>query len=118
MEKLRIAPTPWTILQEGTEDDCIIRTIMASGNKPRNLSEVAIVTTGSFTDEVEAANAKLIAAAPDLYQALLMAKETIKIWHLIIADNAAWEQYQSSPEMKIINGAIENVVNGDKWEAK
>lgn len=119
MEKLHIAPTPWTILQEGTEDDCITRTIIASGNRPRNLSEVALVTTGSFTDEVEADNAKLIAAAPDLFQALMMAKETIKIWHLMGNDDmGAWALYQSSPEMKVINTAIEKVVSGEKWEAK
>lgn len=70
MEKVNHVLGPWKILEEG--DDFITRTIIIDHVKPtpRNLSEVCIVTTGSFSDEVEEANAHLIAAAPDLLEAL------------------------------------------------
>ena len=48
------------------------------------------------------ANARLIAAAPDMYRALLDAKETIHAWH----GEAGWDMYQHSPEMKRLNAAI------------
>lgn len=70
-------PGPWKLLIEGDEDDCIIRTIIKEG-KPRNLSEVAIVTTGSFTDDIEAANALLISKAPDMLALLTEMKEAME----------------------------------------
>ncbi len=48
------------------------------------------------------ANAYLIAAAPELLEALKFARNTIEIWH----GEVAWPEYQSSPEMKMINSAI------------
>lgn len=52
--------------------------------------------------EVEA-NAKLIAAAPELLDALLVAKTTIHALH----GDVAWDIYdRCSPEMKTINSAI------------
>ncbi len=57
---------------------------------------------GSATIEEMEANAHLIAAAPDMYEALKRAKETIHIWH----GNLAWEVYQQSPEMIAINEAL------------
>ena len=54
------------------------------------------------------ANARLIAAAPDLLAALKSAIETIKTWHSIHdANDDAWDIYRlHAPEMKVINTAI------------
>lgn len=76
MEKLKHTPGPWKLLTEGDEDTCIVRTVMGPGNQPRNLSEVALVTTGSYPDDVEEANARLIAAAPDLLEALQVIRDS------------------------------------------
>ena len=61
-------PGPWKVKTEGSEDNCIMRTII--GQRSRGGNEVAIVTTGSYDDETECANAGLIAAAPELLKAL------------------------------------------------
>jgi len=59
-------------------------------------------THGDVQDEC-LANARLIAAAPDMLEALKAAKETIRVWH----GPNAWDIYdRSSPEMKAINEAI------------
>lgn len=56
------------------------------------------------------ANARLIAAAPELLAALKLAVETIREWHgMHEPDDMAsetWRLYQGSPEMKAINAAI------------
>lgn len=92
-------PGPWRLLIEGTEDDCIIRTIMGPDPmRPRNLSEVALVTTGSYPDDVEAANARLIAAALELLEALEHA--------LIVIDRL-------SDEYRAISGRHASYSNGD-----
>lgn len=72
-------PGPWHVLieQSGQDGDFITRTIVSSDIK-QNLSEVAIATTGSFDDETEAANARLIAAAPEMLEALEEAKRIIE----------------------------------------
>lgn len=67
--KTQHTPGPWKLLTEGDEDTFIVRTIVIEG-KSRNLSEVAFITTGSMSDDVEEANAKLIAAAPELLTSL------------------------------------------------
>lgn len=49
------------------------------------------------------ATSNLIAAAPDMLEALKTAKETIRAWH----GPNAWEIYDRvSPEMRVINEAI------------
>ena len=57
------------------------------------------------------ANARLIAAAPEMLEALKKAKETIRAWNGMGHDEKSerflWDAYQKSPEMKIINDAIE-----------
>jgi len=65
--------------------------------------------------EEQEANAELIAAAPDLLEALLKAKELIKEWHNIGAGemgDGLWAIYDSkSPEMKRINEAIKKATH-------
>lgn len=61
-------------------------------------------------DGAHDANARLIAAAPDLLAALKRAVDTIRAFHGIglngPAEAGMWELYQQSPEMKAINAAI------------
>ena len=69
------------------------------------------------SDEVEA-NARLIAAAPEMLAALEVARETIKTWHEIGGPEdtagSAWRSYQRSPEMVAINDAIAKATGGDE----
>lgn len=57
-----------------------------------------------------AANARLIAAAPDLLAALKRAVDTIRAFHAIGLNGRrevdAWRLYQQSPEMQAINAAL------------
>ena len=63
----------------------------------------AYCADGNTTTEEARANAHLIAAAPELYEALMEAKEIIRIMH----GDLAWGIYdQHSPEMKRINNAL------------
>jgi hypothetical protein len=75
--KTKHTPGPWHVLVENDEDVFTTRTIISDLYRSRNLSEVALCTTGSFCDDVEAANAKLIAAAPELLDALVIANEIL-----------------------------------------
>lgn len=70
MGKRAFTPGPWTVNQAGPADDedFIFRAVI--GPNMGGGIEVAIVTTGSYSDDVEAANACLIAAAPELLEAL------------------------------------------------
>lgn len=61
-------------------------------------------------------NGRLIASAPDLYAALVKAKEAIRAWHSMghyegEADHV-WQLYQDSPEMRAINAAIAKAERG------
>lgn len=49
-------------------------------------------------------DAVAIVSVLDLLEALQKARRTIRTWH----GEAAWDLYQSSPEMLQINGAIKN----------
>lgn len=59
---------PWRVKTSGSEDDFVTRSV--HGARSPGGDEVAFVTTGSYNDDVEAANARLIAAAPELLAAL------------------------------------------------
>lgn len=80
MEKITgYTPGSWRVLTEGDGyDEMTMRTILSCENKPRNLSEIALVTTGSYPDEVEEANAQLIALAPTLYEQYFKMLEVLK----------------------------------------
>lgn len=75
--KTQHTPGPW-ILNVDQDDDFTMRTILSSEKKVNHHKEVAIVTTGSYPDEIEHANALLIAAAPELLQELEIAVKHIK----------------------------------------
>jgi hypothetical protein len=64
-----------------------------------------IATVGNSDDSREQteANARLIAAAPELYAALLRARDALKANEDI---TGTWDLYQRSPEMIAILGAI------------
>jgi hypothetical protein len=69
--KMQWTPGPWFAVNQNTPKEPMI-TVMAAriaGQKPRH--EVAICATGDSPQEMENANAHLIAAAPDLYVALV-----------------------------------------------
>jgi hypothetical protein len=84
-------PSPWTV-QRGINDwDILVGNARLAGYIERE------------------ANARLIAAAPDLLDALILAVATIRAWHgmgMGPAEPNAWFLYQDSPEMKFINAAI------------
>lgn len=56
-------------------------------------------------------NARLIAAAPDLYAALEGAVKTIRAWHEMHgSDEMSWQTYLTrSPEMQVITAAFMKV---------
>lgn len=77
------------------------RSEVKDGRATFSTSEETLNTYKKFVKEIEA-NAKLIAAAPDLLHALEVAAKTIRAWH----GEHAWDLYQNSPEMRAINNAI------------
>jgi hypothetical protein len=102
-------PGPWDLTPgphgDPDVDDCdfIIYESRAAGDA------VAAVVGPVRTGTTEA-NARLIAAAPELLDALKAAVRTIRTWHGLGttggAEQLLWELYQASPEMKRINAAI------------
>lgn len=86
-------PGPWkldaTTLEITTSDEVEARIAMIDGDN---------------CDWSQAeADARLIAAAPEMLEALKTAKETIRAWH----GPNAWDIYDRvSPEMRLINEAI------------
>lgn len=99
---MKHTPGPWKLLTEGEDDDFTTRTIIIDG-PPRNLSEVCIVTTGSFSDDVEAANARLISAAPQLLSALELSLQRLEAWEKGHGDI---DRYKNSDHYRQIEYAI------------
>ena len=71
-EQVKHTPGPWTVDTQGSDDDFVIRSVQ--GKNMGGGTEVAIVTTGSYSDTVEEANARLIAAAPEQNELLQIVK--------------------------------------------
>lgn len=94
MSKATFTPGPW--VSEPTGDGDFRITYNEQGNW---LAEV--FADGAPDNAI--ADARLIAAAPEMLEALKTAKDTIRAWH----GPNDWEIYdRSSPEMKAINAAI------------
>ena len=78
MSETRWTPGPWVALNRGTVSEPMMFVMAAriAGQPPRH--EVAVCATGDSPQWMENANASLIAAAPDLYAALLEARPTVR----------------------------------------
>jgi hypothetical protein len=65
-------PGPWFVVNIGADDEPMmsVKAARIAGQEPRH--EVAICATGDSPQEMEDANARLIAAAPELLEALEM----------------------------------------------
>jgi hypothetical protein len=63
-------PGPWFVVNIGADDEPMmsVKAARIAGQEPRH--EVAICATGDSPQEMEDANARLIAAAPELLEAL------------------------------------------------
>lgn len=70
MNETRFTPGPWSAVNDGTATEPMmsVKAARIAGRPPRH--EVALVATGDSPQEMETANAHLIAAAPTLYEAL------------------------------------------------
>lgn len=64
-------PGPWFAVNDGTEDEpmMMVKAARIAGRPPQH--EVAIVATGDSSQEMEDANARLIASAPEMLDALV-----------------------------------------------
>ncbi len=73
---MKHAITPYKLVVEGDEESMIIRTIIAEKSGARNLSEVCLLTTGSYNDAVEQANGEFIVKACNLHDEMLALLKT------------------------------------------
>jgi len=64
---MKFTREPWKIVNQGDESTPVL---VVTGPKSPGGNEICIVTTGSYDDETDRANARLIAAAPGLLLAL------------------------------------------------
>jgi len=89
-------PGPWRVVEGGI---CL-----------HVVSTDAGFSTGCISfDGRGLANAHLIAAAPELLDALAVAVRTIRTWHGLgmgANEAQAWALYQASPEMRQITAAL------------
>ena len=73
-------PGPWFVVNVGDDDEPMysVKAARIAGKEPRH--EVALCATGDSPQEMETANARLIAAAPEML-------EVLKAW-VALADEA------------------------------
>lgn len=96
------ADFPVATVTTGKWGDEYPRIRLTDDNKAEAYMEM--IEYGEVPKEMAEANAHLIAASPDLLDALKEAKEIIRCWH----GEVAWDIYdKASPEMKRINAAIQ-----------
>lgn len=104
-------PAPWQVMNEYDGATVVIANVdgetFSDGTSTFSYDFVCDTLPddgdGSRSREIAVANARLIAAAPDMLEALKTAKETIRAWH----GPNAWDIYDRvSPEMRVINEAI------------
>jgi hypothetical protein len=98
-------PGPWTLIggKNGEWDIEAVGDHDTSGGGAWAIAQT-FGSVGYGEGNIESdANARLIAAAPELLTALQTAKDTIRVWH----GPNAWDIYdRCSPEMMAINAAI------------
>lgn len=72
-------PGPWFVVNVGDEDEPMytVKAARIAGKEPRH--EVALCATGDSPQEMETANAHLIAAAPEMLEALKRARAWIEL---------------------------------------
>lgn len=84
----KATPGPWFVVNDGTDDEPMmsVKAARIAGKAPRHA--VAICATGDSPQEMENANARLIAAAPDMLEALTLALPHLEA--VALKDNAAY----------------------------
>jgi hypothetical protein len=95
-------PGPWEYKEEFGREGLILT--------PEGEAIAAFMPDGVGNEQRMKANAHLIKAAPDLLEALISARQTIRTWQGMglegDAEHDLWEAYQASPEMRQINAAV------------
>lgn len=94
-------PGPWAFM-EGDRGRMAASLVFKENDKDFHIGHVICEPRNEEQRATDLANARLIAAAPELLAALQTAAETIRAWH----GEDLWDNYQHSPEMKEINAAI------------
>jgi|SRR6185295_16319304 len=97
-------PGPWATMIDSTQEYIAVYAKVGQGTK--------VICPVKIGDQ---ANAALIAAAPELLDALKIAAKAIRIWHGFghtVDEAELWTLYQQSPEMQLITGAIAKAEGG------
>ena len=99
----KISPSPWKIGKAIQQNSLAV--FDANATLGGGLAQtVCMISPMDKITETDFANAALISSSPELLDALLEAKKTIRAMH----GELAWEIYEhNSPEMRKINAAIE-----------
>ena len=101
-------PGPWKVTEEYVPSTGPHVYVEAEPDSFGSAVTIAEVIEDPFKN-TQPANARLIAAAPELLAALQTAQRTIRTWHgmgMGAHEAQAWALYQASPEMQQITAAI------------